>query len=120
MTNNECGFRSLIVCLKNDAKKSLQNLAPNFSNQCEPNLNGLAIGNNQSRTSSEHFDPPLFQNPYTIMAEAESNHSLSLNLVNRRTSITYYVQLRFSTSSPWNISHLTKVEENWPSKITFK
>ena len=29
------------------------------------------------------------------MAEAESNHSLSLNLVNTRTSITYYVQLRF-------------------------
>ena len=46
------------------------------------------------------------------MAEAENNHSLSLNLVNTRTSVTYYVQLRFSTSSPWNISHLTKVEEN--------
>ena len=25
------------------------------------NLNGLAIDNNQSRTSIEHFDPPLFQ-----------------------------------------------------------
>ena len=35
------------------------------------NLNGLAIGNNQSRTSSEHFDPSLFQNPYKIMAEPE-------------------------------------------------
>ena len=32
------------------------------------------------------------------MAEAESNQSLSLDLVNTRTSITYYVQLRFSTS----------------------
>ena len=31
------------------------------------------------------------------MAEAESNQSLSLDLVNTRTSITY-VQLRFSTS----------------------
>ena len=51
---------------------------------------------------------------------SESNHSLSLNLVNTRTSITYYVQLRFSTSWPWNISHLAKVEENWPSKITFQ
>ena len=46
----------------------------------------------------------------------QSNHSLSLNLVNTRTSITYYVQLRFSTSSLWNISHLIKAEENWPSK----
>ena len=44
--------------------------------------------NNQSRTSSEHFDPPLFRNPYKIMAEAGSSHSLSLNLVNARTSIT--------------------------------
>ena len=32
------------------------------------------------------------------MAEAESNQSLSVDLVNTRTSITYYVQLRFSTS----------------------
>ena len=32
------------------------------------------------------------------MTEAESNQSLSLDLVNTRTSITYYVQLRFSTS----------------------
>ena len=32
------------------------------------------------------------------MAEAESNQSLSLDLVNTRTSITYYVQLRFATS----------------------
>ena len=30
------------------------------------------------------------------MAEAESNDSLGLNLVNTRTSIIYYVQLRFS------------------------
>ena len=52
--------------------------------------------------------------------QCESNHSPSLDLVNTRTSITYYVQLRFSTSWPWNISHLTKVEENWPSKITFQ
>ena len=29
-----------------------------------------------------------------------------------RTSITYYFQLRFTTSSPWNISRPTKVEEN--------
>ena len=42
------------------------------------NLNGLVIDNNQSRTSSEHFDPPLFQNPYKIMAEAESNLMLTL------------------------------------------
>ena len=39
--------------------------------------------------------------------------------MNTRTSITYNVQLRFTTSSPWNMSHPTKVEENWPSKITF-
>ena len=32
------------------------------------------------------------------MAKAESNQSLSLDLVNTRTSITYYVQLHFSTS----------------------
>ena len=38
-TNDECKFRSLIVCMK--YKKS--------------------------KTSSEHFDPPLFQNPYKIM-----------------------------------------------------
>ena len=54
------------------------------------------------------------------MAEAESNHSLSLNLVNTRTSITYYVQLRFSTSSPWNISHLIKAEENWGKDIVYR
>ena len=42
-----------------------------------------------------------------------------IGLVNTRTSITYYVRLCFTTSSPWNISHPTKVEENWPSKITF-
>ena len=46
------------------------------------NLNGLAICNNQSRTSSEHFDPPLFQNPYKIMAEAESNHELYIRWKN--------------------------------------
>ena len=31
------------------------------------NLNGLAIDNNQSRTSSEHFSPPLFQNLHKII-----------------------------------------------------
>ena len=39
--------------------------------------------------------------------------------MNTNTSITYYVQLRFTTSSPWNISRPTKVEENWPLEITF-
>ena len=89
------------------------------------NLNGLAIDNNQSRTSSKHFDPPLFQNPYKIINGRggkqlpAGNHSLSSDLVKTRTSITYNVQLRFTTSLPWNISHPTKVKENWPSKITF-
>ena len=65
MTNDECRFPSLIVYMKNSAKKSLQNLAPNLSSQA--NLNGLAIDNNQSRTSSERLDPPLFQNPHKII-----------------------------------------------------
>ena len=76
MTNDECRFQSLIVCLKNPSKILCQIFLANA------NLNGLAIGSNQSRTSSKHFDTPFFQNPYKIMAEAESNHSLSLNLVN--------------------------------------
>ena len=54
------------------------------------NLNGLAIDNNQSRTSSEHFDPPLFQNP----------HKIILNIVqdfNNRDIIEY---LRIKSHQP--------------------
>ena len=77
-------------------------------------LNGLAIDNNQSRTSSKHFDPLLFQNPYKIMAEAESNYPLAITLwvqilwTHALRSPTHYVQPRFITSSPWNISHPTR------------
>ena len=78
MTNNECKFRSLIVCMKNGAKNSSkiwrQILLANA------NLNGLAIDKNQSRTSSKHFDSPLFQNQYKIMAEAEGNYQLAITL----------------------------------------
>ena len=55
------------------------------------NLNGLAIDNNQSRTSSEHFDPPLFQNP----------HKIILNIVqdfNNRDIIDYLRGIAFNVA----------------------
>ena len=70
MMNDECRFQSLIVCIKNGANNPTKIWRQIFL--ANANLNGLTIDNNQSRTSSEHFDSPLFQNPYKIMAEAEA------------------------------------------------
>ena len=64
-------------------------MAPNFSSQREPH--GLAIDNNQSRTSSENFDPPLFQNP----------HKIILNIVqdfNNRDIIEYLREIAFNVT----------------------
>ena len=59
--------------------------------QTNANLSGLAINNNQSRTSSEHFDPPLFQNP----------HKIILNIVqdfNNRDIIDYLRGIAFNVA----------------------
>ena len=55
------------------------------------NLNGLTIDSKQSRTSSEHFDPPLFQNP----------HKIILNIVqdfNNRDIIDYLRGIAFNVA----------------------
>ena len=52
-------------------------------------------------------DPPSPAGVNFFLTVTESNHSLSLNLVNARTSITYYVQLRFSTSYFMTMTYIT-------------
>ena len=84
MTNDECRLRSVIVYMKMAPKNPSKIWRQIFL--ANANLNGLAIDNNQPRTSSEHFDPPLFQNPHKIILNIAQDFN-NQDIIDRPPSI---------------------------------